>query len=150
MRVRSGLVLVMLSAAALATACERAPRGGAPPADDAAAGAVVTASGLRYEDLERGAGAEATAGRIAVVHYTGWLADGRKFASSRDRGSALQFRVGEGKVIEGWDEGMAGMRVGGVRRLTIPPALGYGAAGADDVVPPNATLILEVELLDVR
>jgi FKBP-type peptidyl-prolyl cis-trans isomerase FkpA len=112
--------------------------------------ARVTDSGLKYEDLVEGDGAEAAAGQRVVVHYTGWLTDGRKFDSSRDRNDPFDFALGKGQVIRGWDEGVAGMKVGGTRRLTIPPHLGYGARGAGGVIPPNATLVFEVELLDVR
>jgi FKBP-type peptidyl-prolyl cis-trans isomerase FkpA len=112
--------------------------------------ARVTDSGLKYEDLVEGEGATATAGQRVVVHYTGWLTDGTKFDSSRDRDEAFDFALGKGQVIRGWDEGVAGMKVGGSRRLTIPPQLGYGARGAGGVIPPNATLVFEVELLEVR
>ena len=110
----------------------------------------ISDSGLKYEDLVEGDGAEAAAGQQVVVHYTGWLTDGRKFDSSRDRNDPFDFTLGKGQVIPGWDEGVAGMKVGGTRRLTIPPHLGYGARGAGGVIPPNATLVFEVELLDVR
>jgi FKBP-type peptidyl-prolyl cis-trans isomerase FkpA len=110
---------------------------------------VTTDSGLKYEDLTVGDGAEATAGRTVSVHYTGWLTDGQKFDSSRDRNDPFAFVLGGGMVIKGWDEGVQGMKVGGVRRLTIPPQLGYGVRGAGGVIPPNATLVFEVELLDV-
>ena len=110
----------------------------------------ISDSGLKYEDLVEGDGAEAAAGQQVVVHYTGWLTDGRKFDSSRDRNDPFDFALGKGQVIRGWDEGVAGMKVGGTRRLTIPPHLGYGARGAGGVIPPNATLVFEVELLDVR
>ena len=110
---------------------------------------VTTESGLKYEDLTVGDGAEATAGRTVSVHYTGWLTDGQKFDSSRDRNDPFAFVLGGGMVIKGWDEGVQGMKVGGVRRLTIPPQLGYGVRGAGGVIPPNATLVFEVELLDV-
>lgn len=111
--------------------------------------ATTTASGLVIEDLSVGAGEPAAAGRNVTVHYTGWLADGTKFDSSRDRGDPFVFPLGGRRVIAGWDEGVQGMRVGGVRKLTIPPALGYGARGAGGVIPPNATLVFEVELLGV-
>jgi FKBP-type peptidyl-prolyl cis-trans isomerase FkpA len=111
---------------------------------------ITTASGLQYEDLSEGTGAAAKAGDSVQVHYTGWLTDGTKFDSSRDRGSPFGFTLGAGRVIKGWDEGVAGMKVGGKRKLQIPPALGYGARGAGSVIPPNAELIFEVELLGIR
>jgi FKBP-type peptidyl-prolyl cis-trans isomerase FkpA len=110
---------------------------------------VTTESGLQYEDITVGDGAEAKAGNNVTVHYTGWLTDGQKFDSSKDRNSPFQFSLGAGMVIRGWDEGVQGMKIGGVRRLTIPAALGYGARGAGGVIPPNATLVFEVELLGV-
>jgi len=115
---------------------------------------IKTPSGLVIEDLVVGAGAQAAAGQRVSVHYTGWLSEagrqGRKFDSSKDRGQAFDFSLGRGEVIRGWDEGVAGMKVGGKRKLTIPPDLGYGARGAGGVIPPNATLLFEVELLAVR
>ncbi|RCX33472.1 FKBP-type peptidyl-prolyl cis-trans isomerase [Thioalbus denitrificans] len=111
--------------------------------------AMITDSGLKYEDLKAGDGATAEAGKRVTVHYTGWLTDGRQFDSSRDRGEPFSFPLGGGRVIRGWDEGVAGMQVGGMRRLTIPPQLGYGRQGAGGVIPPNATLVFEVELLAV-
>jgi len=110
----------------------------------------TTASGLQYEDLRVGDGAEAQKGQTVTVQYTGWLADGTKFDSSRDRSQPFRFRLGQGQVIKGWDEGVASMKVGGVRRLTIPADLGYGARGAGGVIPPNATLTFEVELLALQ
>ena len=110
----------------------------------------ITDSGLKYEDLVEGTGATAEAGQTAVVHYTGWLTDGSKFDSSKDRNQPFSFSLGKGMVIRGWDEGVAGMKVGGTRKLTIPPQLGYGARGAGGVIPPNATLVFEVELLELR
>jgi len=110
---------------------------------------VTTDSGLKYEDVTVGEGAEAVAGKTVSVHYTGWLTDGQKFDSSKDRNEPFAFVLGGGMVIKGWDEGVQGMKVGGVRRLTIPAQLGYGARGAGGVIPPNATLVFEVELLDV-
>src|SRR5579859_562800 len=107
-------------------------------------------SGLDYADLVEGSGATAAAGQSVTVHYTGWLTDGRKFDSSRDRGQPFAFRLGGGQVIRGWDEGVQGMKVGGKRKLTIPAELGYGARGAGGVIPPNATLVFEVELLGVN
>ena len=108
------------------------------------------ADGLKYTDEQVGTGAEAQAGKTAVVHYTGWLMDGTKFDSSVDRGEPFRFVIGMGQVIAGWDEGVAGMKVGGKRVLIVPPELGYGARGAGGVIPPNATLKFEVELLDVK
>lgn len=110
----------------------------------------TTASGLQIEEISVGEGAVAEAGQIVSVHYTGWLVDGSKFDSSRDRNDPFSFPLGGRRVIAGWDEGVAGMRVGGVRKLTIPPQLGYGARGAGGVIPPNATLVFEVELLALR
>lgn len=110
---------------------------------------TTTASGLIYEELSVGTGAEAASGQHVTVHYTGWLMDGTKFDSSKDRDDPFEFSLGAGQVIKGWDEGVAGMKVGGRRKLTIPPQLGYGARGAGGVIPPNATLVFEVELLEV-
>ena len=108
-----------------------------------------TPSGMIIEDLVSGDGAIAAAGQSVTVHYTGWLSDGRKFDSSKDRNDPFVFPLGAGHVIRGWDEGVQGMKVGGSRKLTIPPELGYGARGAGGVIPPNATLVFEVELLGV-
>lgn len=110
---------------------------------------VTTPSGLKIEEVRAGSGAKARSGQDVVVHYTGWLTDGRKFDSSRDRGQPFTFGLGAGQVIAGWDEGVEGMQVGGLRRLTIPPQLGYGEFGAGGVIPPNATLVFEVELLEL-
>ncbi|MDY0011771.1 MAG: FKBP-type peptidyl-prolyl cis-trans isomerase [Rhodocyclaceae bacterium] len=110
---------------------------------------ITTASGLGIEDLEVGSGPEAQAGQSVTVHYTGWLLNGTKFDSSVDRGDPFVFPLGRRHVIAGWDEGVQGMKVGGRRKLTIPGNLGYGARGAGGVIPPNATLIFEVELLGV-
>jgi FKBP-type peptidyl-prolyl cis-trans isomerase FkpA len=110
---------------------------------------TTTASGLIIEDLVVGSGAAATAGQSVSVHYTGWLTDGRKFDSSKDRNDPFRFSLGARRVIAGWDEGVQGMQVGGSRKLTIPPELGYGARGAGGVIPPNATLVFEVELLAI-
>ncbi|MFN2432369.1 MAG: FKBP-type peptidyl-prolyl cis-trans isomerase [Gemmatimonadota bacterium] len=112
---------------------------------------TTTGSGLKYKDLSEGSGEEASRGEVAVVHYTGWLVDGTKFDSSLDRGTPFEFPVGGGRVIKGWDEGVAGMKVGGRRRLVIPADLGYGATGTPGgPIPPGATLIFEVELLEVK
>ena len=110
----------------------------------------TTASGLQYEDTVIGKGKQATGpGQIAIVHYTGWLEDGTQFDSSKDRNDPFSFPMGCGRVIKGWDEGVIGMKEGGIRQLTIPSSLGYGPAGAAGVIPPDATLIFEVELLEV-
>jgi len=108
-----------------------------------------TPSGLTIEDVVLGAGAAASSGQSVTVHYTGWLSSGKKFDSSKDRNDPFAFHLGAGQVIRGWDEGVQGMQVGGTRKLTIPPELGYGARGAGGVIPPNATLVFEVELLGI-
>jgi len=136
------------SATAVNPAASAAPTESAP---SAAGGAVTTtASGLKIEDLVVGTGATAENGKTVSVHYTGWLTDHTKFDSSYDRGQPLPVTLGQGQVIRGWEEGLIGMKVGGKRRLTIPPDLGYGSRGAGGVIPPNATLIFEVELVDVK
>jgi len=113
-----------------------------------------TSSGLQYEDTQAGSGASPARGQTCVMHYTGWLwvngAKGAKFDSSVDRGKPFEFPLGQGRVIKGWDEGVASMKVGGKRTLLIPAELGYGARGAGGVIPPNATLLFEVELLGVK
>lgn len=108
---------------------------------------VITASGLRYYDLVMGDGPVVQNGMQVTVHYTGWLTDGRQFDSSLDRGEPFSFVIGRGQLIPGWEEGVLGMQVGGRRQLVIPPELGYGSQGAGGVIPPNATLIFEVEVL---
>jgi FKBP-type peptidyl-prolyl cis-trans isomerase len=128
----------------------------AAPASDTAAKAPKggsmhkLANGLQYEDVVVGSGTMAEPGMNVSVHYSGWLTDGTPFDSSRDRGQPFKFQLGAGQVIQGWDEGVKGMRIGGKRKLTIPPDLGYGARGASGVIPPNATLVFDVELLDVK
>jgi FKBP-type peptidyl-prolyl cis-trans isomerase FkpA len=126
----------------------------APATAQGAEKTVTTPSGLQYTDTKVGTGAQPKPGQTAVVHYTGWLdengAKGKKFDSSVDRGEPFEFAVGQGEVIRGWDEGVATMKVGGKRTLIVPPELGYGAQGAGGVIPPNATLIFDVELLGVK
>jgi FKBP-type peptidyl-prolyl cis-trans isomerase FkpA len=135
---------------AAGAASEPAPAAAAPGAAAAPSAPVTTASGLKIEELAVGSGALAEKGRAVSVHYTGWLTDQTKFDSSLDRGQPFEFTLGQGQVIRGWDEGVEGMKVGGKRRLTIPPDLGYGERGAGGVIPPNATLVFEVELLGVK
>lgn len=128
------------------------PKGGAAGAGfeiDSAA-LTKTASGLQYQDVVTGTGSTAGQGQVAVVHYTGWLTDGTKFDSSRDRGQPFSFPLGGGQVIAGWDEGVAGMKVGGRRKLVIPPDLGYGPMGSPPVIPAAATLVFDVELLELQ
>jgi peptidylprolyl isomerase len=137
---------LLITAAALA---------GAPILAMAQAGKkMTTSSGLQIEDTKAGTGASPRTGQTCVMHYTGWLyengAKGKKFDSSVDRGDPFEFPIGTGRVIKGWDEGVATMKVGGKRTLIIPPSLGYGARGAGGAIPPNATLIFEVELLGVK
>lgn len=116
-----------------------------------AAGELIeTDSGLKYEVIEEGTGAAPSAGDTVVVHYTGTLEDGTKFDSSKDRGVPFEFIIGKGQVIKGWDEGLSTMKVGGKRKLIIPASLGYGSQGAGGVIPPNATLLFDVELLNVK
>jgi FKBP-type peptidyl-prolyl cis-trans isomerase len=151
------LVLVLaLSVAALASGCAKEPEVAEPapapapePQPTAPEPAPINATELVIEDLAVGDGAEAKSGTIVSVHYTGWLTDGTKFDSSVG-GQPFKFALGAGQVIPGWDQGVAGMKVGGKRKLTIPPDLGYGPAGAGGVIPPNATLVFEVELLEVQ
>lgn len=150
MNIRNALILpVALLGLAMGATAQPAPVASAQGTK-----VITTASGLKYEDTKVGTGAEAKAGQVAQVHYTGWLwVDGKrgnKFDSSKDRGQPFEFPLGGGRVIKGWDEGVQGMKVGGTRVLTIPPELGYGARGAGGVIPPNATLQFEVELLGVR
>jgi FKBP-type peptidyl-prolyl cis-trans isomerase FkpA len=121
----------------------------APALDVDIARMTRTASGLHVEDVQEGSGRAAAPGDIIVVHYTGWLADGTRFDSSRDSDTPYTLAIGTGEVIPGWDEGIPGMQVGGVRRLVIPPSLAYGNQGAGGVIPPGATLIFEVELLEI-
>ena len=110
---------------------------------------TTTESGLQIEEIRVGEGESATSGKFVSVHYTGWLTDGTKFDSSKDRDEPFEFPLGQRNVIAGWAEGVQGMCIGGVRKLTIPSQLGYGARGAGGVIPPNATLVFEIELLDI-
>ena len=135
------VALVAAGAAYLFVPSLTGPRAGAE---------VTTASGLKYTDTVVGTGPSPRPGQTAVVHYTGTLTDGTKFDSSVDRGVPYEFPLGRGRVIRGWDEGIATMKVGGKRRLVVPPALGYGAAGQPPRVPPNSTLVFDVELLGVK
>jgi FKBP-type peptidyl-prolyl cis-trans isomerase FkpA len=156
--VRGFLKVTLVTGAALAAlACGSEPEEAPPiliratataPALDLEA-MTQTASGLRYLDLAVGDGAEAVAGQQVTVHYAGWLLEGEKFDASVDRGETFSFPLGAGRVIPGWDEGVAGMRVGGHRRLVIPPELGYGEGGYPPVIPPDATLVFEVQLFGV-
>jgi peptidylprolyl isomerase/FKBP-type peptidyl-prolyl cis-trans isomerase FkpA len=131
--------------------CARGEAAPAPAPKDKKPGKVVTRpSGLKVEDLRIGEGTAAAPGHQIEVHYTGWVVGGAQFDSSRDRARPFTFRLGTGHVIKGWEEGLVGMKVGGKRKLTIPPALGYGERGAGGVVPPNATLGFEVELLKIE
>jgi peptidylprolyl isomerase len=136
------LLLGMASAAAFAGKDQSPP--------EAAGKEVVTPSGVKYVDLRIGEGGEAANGKIVEVHYTGWLENGTKFDSSRDRARPFTFRLGTGDALKGWDEGLLGMKVGGKRKLVIPPELGFGKQGVGSVVPPNAVLLYEFELLAVR
>ena len=133
-----------------AAAASAAPPAGASAPSKTAGKPVTTPSGLKYWDLKKGTGAVAKTGDPVKVHYTGWLTDGKKFDSSVDRGEPFGFKLGAGMVIKGWDEGVAGMKVGGKRQLRIPPDLGYGARGAGGVIPPNAELVFDVQLLAVN
>jgi peptidylprolyl isomerase len=146
------VLFLLLTAVAIPACSEKGPKPGdkAPEAAASApAGAVKKPSGLSYVELVPGKGAQPSAGKQVTVHYTGWLTDGTKFDSSRDRNEPFTFVIGAGQVIPGWDEGVISMKVGGKRKLIVPSQLGYGAAGAGGVIPPNATLIFEVELLEV-
>jgi FKBP-type peptidyl-prolyl cis-trans isomerase len=137
------LLIVCLILSLLLPACASTP---AAPSG----GAATQLPGLKIEELVVGTGTTAQAGNTVSVHYTGWLTDGTKFDSSRDRGQPFSFKLGAGQVIPGWDQGVAGMQVGGRRRLTIAPELAYGKAGYPPVIPANATLVFEVELLDLK
>ena len=145
-------VVVLAMGAWILTACAKkeTQEQVAAPVPAAAGSVITTASGLKYEVLKPGTGAVAQPGQMVAVHYTGWLTNGTKFDSSVDRRQPFDFKLGKGQVIRGWDEGVAGMKVGEKRKLTIPAELGYGARGAVGVIPPNATLVFDVELLGVQ
>ncbi|HIJ81297.1 MAG TPA: FKBP-type peptidyl-prolyl cis-trans isomerase [Desulfuromonadales bacterium] len=140
----TGIITMIIMAALLVT-----PAIAAQDAKKEGGKSVTTASGLKYVDVVVGKGAAPVAGKQVKVHYTGTLENGTKFDSSRDRNEPFSFVIGVGQVIAGWDEGVMSMKVGGKRKLTIPAKLGYGARGAGGVIPPNATLLFDVELLDV-
>lgn len=146
-RKTSPLLFTALFAAASLAALAEPDR---PPASTLVGKEVVTPSGLKYTDLKIGLGEVAALGRIVEVHYTGWLEDGTKFDFSADCGQPFTFRLGAGDAMKGWDEGLLGMRVGGKRKLVIPPVLGFGKEGAGSVVPPNSVLRYEFELVGVR
>jgi peptidylprolyl isomerase len=149
------IIFAIFAILAFAFGCGNAEKSGAPGAASPASPTKVNgspttaASGLQYWEIVVGTGATAVSGKPVSVHYTGWLTSGEKFDSSLDRGKPFVFTLGAGEVIRGWDEGVAGMKAGGKRQLRIPPALGYGDSGAGGAIPPNATLIFDVELLDV-
>ncbi len=149
-------VAAVLVFAACAKKDASAPNAGANPFQNKEAvptmsgNETTTASGLKYVDEQEGTGASPESGQTVTVHYTGTLTDGTKFDSSVDRGQPFQFKIGIGQVIKGWDEGVLSMKIGGKRKLIIPPDLGYGANGAGGVIPPNATLNFDVELLGVE
>jgi FKBP-type peptidyl-prolyl cis-trans isomerase len=142
---------MVLAALIAASAFVVTASAGDKPAEKKTGGRMITTeSGLQYEDVVVGTGRQAQVGDTATVHYTGWLQNGTKFDSSVDRKQPFSFRVGAGQVIKGWDEGVGTMKIGGKRKLIIPPDLGYGSRGAGGVIPPNATLTFDVELLDLR
>lgn len=144
------LCRVLLAVALLAAASPSALAGQERSPANSGGREIVTPSGLKYVDLRIGQGEAATTGKIIEVHYVGWLENGAKFDSSRDRDRPFTFRLGAGDAPKGWDEGLAGMKVGGKRKLVIPPELGFGRQGVGSVVPPNAVLLYEFELLEVR
>lgn len=149
---RGFCLAIFVAACVLITGCASTRSATQQPGDEgenASGASTAPVRKLIVEDLVVGEGDEALVGRLVEVHYTGWLQDGTKFDSSYDRGSPFEFQLGAGQVIEGWERGILGMRAGGKRRLTIPPKQGYGSKGAGDIIPPDAVLIFEVELLGV-
>ncbi len=150
----SALLLALLVAAPEAGRASQAKSSGKTPAarktSPATPKTVTTPSGLQYQDLVVGKGAQPKSGGTVIVHYTGWLTNGKKFDSSVDRRKPFDFVLGQGQVIKGWDEGVATMRVGGKRKLTIPPDLAYGSRGVPGVIPPQSTLVFEVQLLAIK
>lgn len=152
MKQRFPLIVTLLAVFGMTSACGGNNKSSAPSTASpmkVTGQPTTTASGLQYWDIVVGTGATATPGIIVKVHYSGFLTTGEKFDSSRDRGVPFSFPLGAGQVIKGWDEGVAGLKVGGQRQLRIPPQLGYGATGAGSAIPPNATLIFDVQLLEV-
>ena len=150
---RKAVVLFLLTLSIALLAQKKPAKTAAKKADGPTAVSgkpTTTSSGLEYWEIKKGTGKLAEKGKKVSVHYTGWLTDGKEFDSSRDVGDPIQFDLGTGQVIKGWDEGIAGMKVGGKRQLKIPPALGYGARGFGSTIPPNATLVFDVELMDVK
>ena len=145
-----GLTAVAAALCGLAVFLPTSSRGDDKPKDKTEPKVITTKSGLKYIEQKEGSGKEAKSGDTVDVHYTGWLKDGTKFDSSVDRGQPFSFPLGKGRVIKGWDEGVAGMKEGGKRKLIIPAELGYGDRGAGGVIPPNAELTFEVELLKVK
>jgi len=143
------LLLVAFSLIVLCGSSARAEEKTGPPALSVVIGRHELPSGLVYYDIASGDGAQPRSGQIVVVHYEGWLEDGKRFDGSRDRGKPFGFKLGSGQVIPGWDEGVASMRVGGKRRLIVPAKLAYGERGIGDVIPPNARLTFDVELLRI-
>jgi FKBP-type peptidyl-prolyl cis-trans isomerase len=151
MKLQFGLIVAVIAIVAVVYGCGKSEKSGSSSSGPmkVAGSPTTTPSGLQYWDIVAGNGPTATPGNMVHVHYSGYLTSGEKFDSSRDRNEPFSFPLGAGQVIKGWDEGVAGMKVGGQRQLRIPPALGYGSAGAGGAIPPNATLVFDVELLGV-